>query len=68
QNRLRRILTNLNVTVENLAAADSTIRDADIAEEIALLTRNQIITEASVAMVGQTNIQAQNLIQFLSGV
>ncbi len=68
QNQLQRTQDNLNALVENLVAADSTIRDADIAEEIALLTRNQIITQASVAMISQTNIQAENLIQFLSGV
>jgi len=45
--------------------ADSTIRDADMAEEIALLTRNQILTEAASAMVSQSNLIPQNLIQIL---
>ena len=65
RNRLTQTLANLNISVENLSAADSTIRDADIAEEIAILTRNQILTQASVAMVSQTNFLSRNLIQFL---
>lgn len=65
QNRLLRTASNLNVSIENLSAADSTIRDADIAEEIALLTRNQILTAASIAMVGATNLQPQAVLQFL---
>ncbi|MEE2986711.1 MAG: flagellin [Nitrospinota bacterium] len=65
RNRLTQTLANLNISVENLSAADSTIRDADIAEEIAILTRNQILTQASVAMVSHTNFFSRNLIQFL---
>jgi flagellin len=65
QNRLQRTLGNLGITIENLSAADSTIRDADLAEEIALLTRNQILSNAAVSMVGQTNISGQNLLDLL---
>lgn len=65
QNRLQRTLGNLGITIENLSAADSTIRDADLAEEIALLTRNQILSNASVSMVGQTNLSGQNLLDLL---
>ena len=65
QNRLQITLGNLEITIENLSAADSTIRDADLAEEIALLTRNQILSEASVSMVGQTNLSGQNLLDLL---
>lgn len=65
QNRLARTLATLSTTVENLVAAESTIRDADIAEEIAILTRNQILTQASVSMLDQTNLFAKNMIQFL---
>ncbi|PCH51803.1 MAG: hypothetical protein COC22_05090, partial [Flavobacteriaceae bacterium] len=45
--------------------ADSTIRDADLTEEIALLTRNQILSEVAVSMVGQTNLSGQNLLNLL---
>jgi flagellin len=65
QNRLQRTLGNLGITIENLSAADSTIRDADLAEEIALLTRNQILSNAAVSMVGQTNLSGQNLLDLL---
>ena len=51
QNRLVRTIANLSITVENLSAAESAIRDADIAEEVAFLTRNQILVQAATAMV-----------------
>ncbi len=50
---------------ENLMAAESAIRDADIAEEIATLTRNQILVQASTAMVGQANLIPQTVLQLL---
>jgi len=65
QNRLSKALGTIAVSIENLTAADSTIRDADIAEELALLTRNQILTQASVTMVGQSNLAGQNLLSIL---
>jgi flagellin len=65
QNRLVRTIANLSTTVENLVAAESQIRDADIAEEIALLTRNQILVQASTAMVGQANLIPQSVLQLL---
>ena len=55
QNRLTRSIANLSVSVENLTAAESSIRDADIAEEVAELTRNQILVQTATAMVGQAN-------------
>ena len=65
QNRLVRTITNLSITIENLQAAESAIRDADIAEEVALLTRNQILVQASTAMVGQANLIPQSVLQLL---
>ena len=65
QNRLMRSLSNLSISVENLSAAESQIRDADIAEEVALLTRNQIMVQASTAMVGQANLIPQSVLQLL---
>ena len=65
QNRFAKPLGTLAVSIENLTAADSTLRDADIAEELALLRRNQIIAQASVTMVGQTNLAGQNLLDIL---
>jgi len=66
QNRLVRSIANLGVTVENLTAAESSIRDADIAEEIALLTRNQILVQAATNMVGQANLIPQSVLQLLN--
>ena len=65
QNRLVRTIANLSISVENLMAAESAIRDADIAEEIATLTRNQILVQASTAMVGQANLIPQTVLQLL---
>jgi flagellin len=65
QNRLVRTISNLSISVENLTAAESQIRDADIAEEVALLTRNQILVQASTAMVGQANLIPQSVLQLL---
>ena len=65
QNRLARTIANLSITVENLVAAESQMRDADIAHEVALLTRNQILVQASTAMVGQANLIPQSVLQLL---
>ncbi len=65
QNRLVRTIANLGITVENLSAAESAIRDADIAEEVAFLTRNQILVQAATAMVGQANLIPQAVLQLL---
>ena len=65
QNRLARTISNISISVENLQAAESQIRDADIAEEVALLTRNQIMVQASTAMVGQANLIPQSVLQLL---
>ena len=65
QNRLTRTIANLGVAVENLQAAESSIRDADIAEEIAALTRNQILVQSATAMVGQANLIPQSILQLL---
>ena len=66
QNRLVRTIANLSITVENLQSAESAIRDADIAQEVALLTRNQILVQAATAMVGQANLIPQSVLQLLS--
>ena len=65
QNRLTRSVGNLAVTIENLQAAESGIRDADIAAEIAALTRNQILVQSATAMVGQANLIPQSILQLL---
>ena len=66
QNRLQRSVSALSISAENLQAAESAIRDADIAEEIAQLTRNQILVQTSTAMVGQSNLIPQSVLQLLA--
>ena len=66
QNRLTRSVSSLSITTENLQAAESSIRDADIAHEIAQLTRNQILVQTSTAMVGQSNLIPQSVLQLLA--
>ncbi|GJL79349.1 MAG: flagellin [Nitrospinaceae bacterium] len=65
QNRLVRSISNQSISVENLQAAESAIRDADIAEEVALLTRNQILVQTATASVGQANLIPQSVLQLL---
>jgi flagellin len=60
QNRLNSTIANLAVAHENLSAANSRIRDTDVAEETAELTRNNILTQAGVSVLGQAN-QIQNV-------
>ena len=66
QNRLVRTISNLSISVENLQAAESAIRDADIAEEVALLTRNQILVQSATAAVAQANLAPQSVLQLLA--
>lgn len=65
QNRLIHTLKNLAVTVENLAAAESQIRDADYAKEISEFTKNQILVQASTAILAQANLVPQTVLQLL---
>ena len=65
QNRFTRIINTQATVIENLQAAESQIRDADIAAEVALLTRNQILVESATAMVGQANLIPQSVLQLL---
>lgn len=55
QNRLEAIIRNLSVTIETTTAANSRIRDVDVAEETAAYTRNQILVQAGVSVLAQAN-------------
>jgi flagellin len=55
QNRMQVTIANLASSVENLAAANSRIRDVDVAEETAKLTRSQILSQAGLAVLAQAN-------------
>jgi len=65
QNRLVRAISNEAVTVQNLQAAESAIRDADVAQEISQLTRNQILVQTATAALGQANLIPQSVLQLL---
>jgi flagellin len=65
QNRLERISSNLGTIIENTQAAESVIRDADVAVEVANMTRAQILVQAGVSMLGQANITPQNALALL---
>ncbi len=65
QNRLVYTVANLTVTTENLIAAESQIRDADYAVEISEFTRNQILVQASTAILAQANLVPQTVLQLL---
>ncbi len=65
ENRFTIALNNLNVSVVNLTSAESGFKDADMAAEFATLTRNQILSQASQAMVGQSNLLPQGVLQLI---
>ena len=65
QNRLGSTINNLAIQVENLSAAESRIRDVDIAYETAQLTRNSILQQASISVLSQANSSPQSALQLL---
>jgi len=67
QNRLEHTINNLNTSSENLSAAESRIRDVDMAKEMMEQTKNSILAQASQAMLAQANQQPQGVLQLLRG-
>jgi flagellin len=67
QNRLEHALSVTAVYQENLTAAESRIRDVDMAEEMVTLTKNQILQQAGTAMLAQANQAPQAVLQLLRG-
>jgi flagellin len=65
QNRLDHSINNLNTSSENLSAAESRIRDVDMAKEMMEQTKNSILSQASQAMLSQANQQPQQVLQLL---
>lgn len=63
QNRLEYAIQGLSVGAENLQAAESRIRDTDMAEEMVSFTKNQILVQTSTAMLAQANQQGQSVLQ-----
>jgi len=65
QNRLESTIRNLDVASQNLAAAESGIRDLNVAEEVISFTRNQILLQSGVAVLAQSNQLPQTVLQLL---
>ena len=65
QNRLGSTINNLAIQTENLSAAESRIRDVDVAYETAQLTRNNILQQASISVLSQANAQPQAALSLL---
>ncbi len=65
QNRLEHTINNLNVQNENITAAESRIRDVDMAKEMMAYTKNNILVQASQAMLAQANQVPQGVLQLL---
>jgi len=65
QNRLEHTITNLGTSSENLTAAESRIRDVDMAKEMSTFSKNNILSQAAQAMLAQANQQPQQVLQLL---
>ena len=65
QNRLEHTINNLGVQTENITAAESRIRDVDMAKEMMAYTKNNILVQASQAMLAQANQVPQGVLQLL---
>jgi flagellin len=67
QNRLQSIINNLNIGIENMSAANSRIRDTDVAAETAELTKNNILMSAGTSVLAQANQSITNALTLLKG-
>ena len=65
QNRLEHTINNLKTTSENMTAAESRIRDTDMAKEMAAFTKNNILNQAAQSMLSQANQQPQGVLSLL---
>jgi len=66
QNRFELAAKGVNIAAENTQAAESRIRDTDMASEMVEFTKNQILTQSGTAMLSQANTQSQNVLALLS--
>jgi flagellin len=67
QNRLQSVINNLSVNKENMTAANSRIRDADLAEETSEMTKAQILNQAGVSVLSQANASMKSVLGLLGG-
>jgi len=67
QNRIEYAQSNLKTSIQNFSAAESVIRDLDMAEEMTKFSKNNILAQAGTAMLAQANQSAQGVLQLLRG-
>ena len=67
QNRMENTISNLQIQAENMQAAESRISDVDVASEMTEFIRNQVLTQAAVAMLSQANSLPQMALQLIQG-
>ena len=65
QNRLEHAVKGIDIAAENLQAAESRIRDTDMAAQMVEFTKNQVLAQAGTAMLAQANTQSQNVMTLL---
>jgi flagellin len=65
QNRFEHVVNSVNISMENLSASESRIRDTDMAQEMTAFTRSQILTQAGTAMLAQANQAPQGVLSLL---
>jgi flagellin len=67
QNRLQSTINNLSISDENLSAANSRIRDADMAEEVSEMTKNNILMQSGISVLSQANNTNSHALKLLNG-
>ncbi|MDK2779488.1 MAG: hypothetical protein KYX62_17735 [Pseudomonadota bacterium] len=65
QNRMESTVSNLQISSENMTAANSRIQDADFAAETAEMSRTQVLQQAGISVLAQANASSQNVLSLL---
>jgi flagellin len=66
-NRMEYAAKGLMTAYENIQASESRIRDADMAEQMVELTKNQVLVQSATSMLAQANMQSRTILQLLGG-
>jgi len=67
QNRFQHTINNLNTAIQNTTAAQSRIRDTDMAQEMTNFSKSQVLVQAGTAMLAQANASSQSILKLLNG-
>jgi flagellin len=67
QNRFQHTINNLNTAIQNTTAAQSRIRDTDMAQEMTTFSKSQVLVQAGTAMLAQANASSQSILKLLNG-